>query len=124
MLSLWLVGAIGSLRFRYEFDDYGIKIIDRGFFKFELAYLRFNLMSRITVLPTWKVFPLIFIPWLSFGFRWWQADAVILRMKAGAIRWLILTPENIDSFIEAIREKLPQGSVIEGRISARNTTNA
>ncbi len=122
--ALWFLGAIQSIRLRYEFDEYGIRIIDRGFFKIEVAYLRFNLMSRITILPTWKVFPVMFIPWLSFGWRWWQSEAVILRMKAGTFRWLILTPENIESFIETISGRLPQGSVIERRVSARNTTNA
>lgn len=120
-----LAAALSSWRLTYKFSENGIRLVFRTFFgNLELGHLRFILVEKVKVAPTWKVFPLLFIPLLSFGLRWWQKETVIVEMKAGGYRWVLLTPEDIDSLLDTIRANMPQGSSIEDCRPARNATSA
>jgi hypothetical protein len=105
-LFLW-----SSIIYTYKIDDGGIHIKTR-FNIWEIKYLRFNLIKEISIVPSWKVLPLIFIPFLAFGSTFGQNEWVIVKNKTGIIRWSILTPKNPRQFIETIRERLTHQAVI------------
>jgi hypothetical protein len=120
-ICLPLASLLGNWVVTYRFSEVGISLIYRTVFgKLEVGYLRFNLIASAKVVQTWKVFPLLFVPVLSFGLRWWQKQAVIVRMKSGGFRWVLLTPKDIDYFLRTIRAKMPQGSFVEDCRLARN----
>ncbi len=103
-----------SVSFQYELDEAGIHIKPRfSLIRFEIAYLRFNLVKTISVMPSWKLMPLLFIPVITFATSFAQKEWIVLRYKAGAFRIVILTPKQPRQFVEAIRDKLPQGVVIK-----------
>lgn len=106
--------TLGNWVVTYKFSDDGINLIYGTLFgNLEVGCLRFNLIASAKVVPTWKVFPLLLIPMVSFGLRWWEKHAVIVRMKSGGFRWILLTPKDIDSFLDTVCARMPQGSFVQ-----------
>ena len=124
LVCIPLTTALGSWVVTYKLSDNGIRLVYRTVFgTLEMGRLKFILIENTKVVPTWKVFPLLFVPLLSFGPRWWQKEAVAIKMKSGGFRWVLLTPENIDSLLDIIRANMPQGSFIEDCRLAGNATD-
>jgi hypothetical protein len=125
ILGVLFLTLVQSLQYGYEFQEFGISLFWRSVFgRIEINFLKFNLIRKVRVVSPWKVFPLIFTPFLSYGYRWWQKRIIMIQMKPGLIPYIILTPIDLDQFINKIQSELPQGSYVEYDESARGTTNA
>ena len=98
----------------YILDEGGIHIKPRfHLFKYDIVYLRFKLIDSIYIVPSWKFIPLVLIPRISYGSTFGRRELLVLKYKTRIIPYIILTPDNPRGFVESIKDKLPQKTVIK-----------
>src|SRR5713101_4254108 len=101
---LLLVGIAGIYvvgdPYQYCLTEIGISIKFKWLFTVELYFFRYSNIEKLELIPIWKANLLILFPFLRVGFRWWGRQAILVRMKSGSIRVLILTPPEVVSFAE------------------------
>jgi hypothetical protein len=115
IIIIFVVSVLVSTMYSYEFAEAGIivKVLFALFFKVELVRLKFILIKEISIIPSWKVIPLMFIPFVGFGLKWWHKEIILIKLKSGPIRLAILTPDNPREFVSSMKDKLIQKTVLK-----------
>jgi hypothetical protein len=99
LIALVFYPLLGILALRFRIENGAIKVINFGIISYEVRHIVINQIREIKLVPTWKIFPLIFIPILCFGCRWWNT---------GLLKLTLLTPADPEGFFEKVKEEFKQ----------------
>ena len=108
ILSIVIFGLIGFSLFRtfetkFLIENKSIRIFRVTFLKYETKHIYFNEIKEIKLIPTWKVLPFIFIPYICYGARWWNNETIFIRVKKGIVKIILLSPPNSSDFLAKVR---------------------
>jgi hypothetical protein len=108
LIALVFYPLLGILALRFRIENGAIKVINFGIISYEVRHIVINQIREIKLVPTWKIFPLIFIPILCFGCRWWNKNVILIRMNTGLLKLTLLTPADPEGFFEKVKEEFKQ----------------
>ena len=108
MVAVVFYPLSGILTLRFRVEHGAIKVINIGIINYEWRHIVINEIKEIKLIPTWKILPLVFIPLLSFGGRWWNKNVIFIRMNTGLLKLTLLTPEDPEGFFEKVKKEINQ----------------
>ena len=106
MITLIFLPLIGILFIRFRIENKSITIINFGIISYAVKLIAINEIAEIKLIPTWKILHLLFIPYLSFGFRWWNNNAILIRTHTGLLRLTFLAPADPEAFLKKIQKEI------------------